>query len=198
MAAGTNILLKRKAGAFAGGNLAAGELGVDTTNGVVYGSKDGSTVFALLSANFVLLEEQQTSGTHGGTFSNGADRTRLINTKVSDINSLCTYASNQFTFAAGTWIIRGEAVSYLVKENKLKLYNVTGSTVLANGLSGRASSTDTTSGISTVEWVGTLAASQALELRHWCDTTGTTTGFGIASSAGGVEVYSRILAQKIG
>ncbi len=47
MAAGTNILHKRKAGAFAGGELAAGEFGVDTTNGVGYFfSANGSTVLA--------------------------------------------------------------------------------------------------------------------------------------------------------
>lgn len=45
MAAGTTIQHKRKAGAFVGGDLAAGEFGVDTTNGRIYASADGSTVF---------------------------------------------------------------------------------------------------------------------------------------------------------
>ena len=44
MAAGTTIQLKRKAGAFVGGDLAAGEAGVDTTNGDLYFSTDGATV----------------------------------------------------------------------------------------------------------------------------------------------------------
>lgn len=47
MAAGTTIQHKRKAGAFTGGQLASGEMGVDTTNGVVYFSVDGSTVAVL-------------------------------------------------------------------------------------------------------------------------------------------------------
>lgn len=42
MAAGTTIQLKRKAGAFTGGDLAAGESGVDTTNGDLYFSTDGT------------------------------------------------------------------------------------------------------------------------------------------------------------
>jgi hypothetical protein len=45
MAAGTTIKLKRKAGAFIAGDLAIGELGLDTTNSILYGSIDGSTVF---------------------------------------------------------------------------------------------------------------------------------------------------------
>mgnify|MGYP003493843398 CR=1 FL=1 len=47
MAAGTTIQHKRKAGAFAGGQLAAGEIGVDTTNGALYFSTDGATVATL-------------------------------------------------------------------------------------------------------------------------------------------------------
>lgn len=44
MAAGTTIKIKRKAGAFSGGELAAGELGLDVSNDVLYFSVDGSTV----------------------------------------------------------------------------------------------------------------------------------------------------------
>ena len=47
MAAGTTIQHKRKAGAFTGGQLAAGEIGVDTTNGALYFSTDGATVATL-------------------------------------------------------------------------------------------------------------------------------------------------------
>jgi len=44
MAAGVTIKPKRKAGAFTGGELAAGEIGLDTTNRIWYYSADGSTV----------------------------------------------------------------------------------------------------------------------------------------------------------
>ena len=47
MAAGTLIKIKRKAGAFVGTELAAGELGLDVTNSVIYASVNGSTVFSL-------------------------------------------------------------------------------------------------------------------------------------------------------
>ena len=47
MAAGVTIKIKRKAGAFTGGQLAAGELGLDTTNSDLYSSNDGATVYAV-------------------------------------------------------------------------------------------------------------------------------------------------------
>jgi len=49
MAAGSTILHKRKAGAFVGGDLAAGEFGIDTSNGAAYNSHDGTTVFKVVS-----------------------------------------------------------------------------------------------------------------------------------------------------
>jgi microcystin-dependent protein len=47
MPAGTTILFKRKAGAFSNGELQAGEMGIDTTNGRVYFSINGTTVTQL-------------------------------------------------------------------------------------------------------------------------------------------------------
>lgn len=47
MAAGVTVKLKRKAGAFADGQLAPGEMGIDTTNGNIWFSLDGTTVTTL-------------------------------------------------------------------------------------------------------------------------------------------------------
>lgn len=65
MAAGTTIQHKRKAGVFTGGQLAAGEFGVDTTNGVVYFSTNGSTVTTTLPDDAVTLAKMA-----GGTAGN--------------------------------------------------------------------------------------------------------------------------------
>ena len=47
MAAGVLIKVKGKAGAFTGGQLAIREVGMDTTNDVLYGSSDGTSVFSI-------------------------------------------------------------------------------------------------------------------------------------------------------
>jgi hypothetical protein len=44
--------------------------------------------------NIAIIEENQTSGTAGGTFSSGANRIRVLNTEVSDLSGLVTIASN--------------------------------------------------------------------------------------------------------
>jgi hypothetical protein len=55
MPAGTTIKHKRKAGAFANGELAIGELGLDITNSVWYYSTNGTTVVSLLAAVLAAL-----------------------------------------------------------------------------------------------------------------------------------------------
>lgn len=60
MAAGVTIKMKRKAGAFTGGELAAGELGVDTSGADLYGSVDGSTVFLISDEGIASVVEDTT------------------------------------------------------------------------------------------------------------------------------------------
>jgi hypothetical protein len=66
MAAGTTIQHKRKAGAFVGGDLAAGEFGVDTTNGVVYFSTNGSTV-TMAGGNLTIVTDATAAVTLDGS-----------------------------------------------------------------------------------------------------------------------------------
>jgi hypothetical protein len=58
MAAGITVKHKRKAGAFVAGELAAGEVGLDTTNDRWYFSSDGSTVNPVDGINSVSVADQ--------------------------------------------------------------------------------------------------------------------------------------------
>ncbi len=71
MAAGVTILHKGKAGAFVGGDLAVRELGVDTTNDVIYGSSDGSTVWSVSGGGIANVVEDTTPQLGGQLDVNG-------------------------------------------------------------------------------------------------------------------------------
>lgn len=60
MAAGVVIKLKRKAGAFSNGELAAGELGLDVSGNKLYASSNGSTVFLLDTVGLTEVEGDTT------------------------------------------------------------------------------------------------------------------------------------------
>lgn len=134
MAAGTTILHKRKAGAFTSGQLAAGEFGVDITNGAVYFSVNGSTVQAI-------------SGGSGDSLvvlaSNAVNNNAVPNT-LQDITGLSfpVTAGQKYRFEAfipynaqatstgSRWVINGPAGVY----NYTSEYTLTVTTKTVNNL----------------------------------------------------------------
>lgn len=143
------------------------------------------------------LREEQASGVNGGTFTSGAYRTRVLNTKAVDEIGI-TLSSDQFTLPAGTYNIRARAPAIRCDRNKTKLRNITDSTDEIVG----ASSFSTTGSASKVDsWVigqFTITASKAFEIQHRCTTTQATNGFGAATTYGDIEVYAEVLLEKLG
>ena len=56
------------------------------------------------SIDYVKVSDVKAYNAYGGTFTQGAWRTRDINTEDSDASSICSINSNQITLAAGTYI----------------------------------------------------------------------------------------------
>lgn len=144
-----------------------------------------------------IIEDQKTSGTAGGSFNSGADRTRDLNTYVYNGLGLAPLSANQFTLPAGTYIVRFEALAYEVNGHATLLYNVTDATVVGRGMNTRAmlaSSPTSSAGVARF----TIAASKVFELRHRCVLTAATNGFGQANNIAGVpEVYARVEITKL-
>lgn len=147
----------------------------------------------------VVLEEQQSSGTAGGTFTSGAWRTRALNTTVANPNSvLVSLASNQFTLATGTYYIDAYAVGLQCSVHKTKIANitdVTDSLIGGNAQSGAGSNYSLSP--SFVRGLVTIAAQKTFELQHRCVTTKATDGMGLAGSFSVAEVYAQVLIWKI-
>lgn len=157
----------------------------------------GAFAFVPSGAPDVILEDQKAQNTAGGTFSAGADRTRTLNTEVYDPNSLCSLATNQFTLTAGTYYIEWSAPGNLVNNHQSFLYNVTGATELKRGESSFANNSAGPLSRSSGHHVFTIAASQALEIRHRCSLTATSEGFGIAANFG-TEIYTWVKLWRVG
>lgn len=149
-----------------------------------------------------ILEDQKTSGTDGGTFSSGADRTRTLNTEVYNRDSTITLSSNQFTLPAGTWFIKWEApVGFhsSAAGHQSFLYNFTDSSEVKRGSSGRIDGGDFSSVwnyLSKGSAVVTIADAKAFEIRHRISETVSGSGFG-SSGGHGTEVYTRVEIFRI-
>lgn len=128
---------------------------------------------------YVLVIDLKANGTDGGTFTSGAWRTRVLNTKSIDTHSLATLALNQLTLAAGTWRFLVTAPAYLVNAHRARLENVSDNTTVMITEAGVAAAGGTGFGIATLFGQFTIASAKAFEVQHWCETTNIGDGFGI-------------------
>lgn len=142
-----------------------------------------------------ILEDQKASGTNGGTFTSGADRTRTLNTKVSDLSNMVSLSSDQFTLNAGTYLIEWSAPAWKTEQHQSFLYNATDASVVQRGSSEDSTASNAIITKSGGSAIVVISATKAFEIRHRCNTTAATTGFGAAGSFG-TEVYTRVQIRR--
>jgi hypothetical protein len=143
-------------------------------------ASDAWTIYTSSSAwdRRVQVEEQQTAGTHGGTFTTGAWRTRTLNTSMINNVAGASLASSQLTLPAGTYAAEAfAAVGVNVGVHQTRLQDITGAATLLTGLVLRAPTAGSAaSGIGPSSLAGefTLTTSSAIELQHQCSVTEAT------------------------
>lgn len=154
---------------------------------------------SLFGGQYIHVTEEQAQNTDGGTFTNGADRTRALNAiRGNPLGAGLT--SNQITgLLAGNYLAWGYGTAFAVAEHQTFLYDATSAAEISNSR-GADAYADTTTG-QTSSLIGfkpfTLATTSAIELRHRCTTTKATNGFGRKCNFG-VEVYAELIVWKIG
>lgn len=147
----------------------------------------------------VIVEDQKSSGTAGGTATSGSFQTRTLNTLVRNNGTLASLSSNQVTLPAGTYEFRWAAPAMYVNAHQTRLRNVTDNTDVGLGMSigdTSAGASFTFVTVSTGSGVTTIASSKAFELQHRVASTRATDGFGPPASFG-VEVYSHLEIFKV-
>jgi hypothetical protein len=133
----------------------------------------GSLSFAAVTDNgfesYAVICDQKTQDTDAGTFSNGAWRTRDLNTEILDPDGIVTISSNQFTLAAGSYLIEWLAPAVRVGPHKARLYDVTGD---ASVQIGPNAFTSTDGGDATFAFGSarvTPASSNTYRIEHRCE-----------------------------
>jgi hypothetical protein len=152
--------------------------------------------FSLAALDYIHLQDQKTQNTAGGTFTSGADRTRDLNTEVTDSGNHCSLAGNQFTLDAGTYRILATAPGYKVDRHRAWLYNTSDAAVTILGTSEFSSSGDAVHNRSVISGRFVIASSKTFEIRHRCQTTFASQGFGVESNFTGAEVYTDVELWK--
>ena len=171
--------------------------GAITTRGGASVEKDmyvGGVIIGQNVERIIIITHELAVGTNGGTFTNNAWRTRVLNTiKLNMTDSgLVSLASNQVTLSSGTYLVVAKAVARLVQMNQLRWRNITDSTTDIVGLSGRADVCY--NGI--LEGVVNITSNKTFELQHYCSTSRSADGFGIALGQQ-TEIYAVVRITRI-
>lgn len=150
---------------------------------------EGAT--ALFNA-YAYLRDEKTAGTNGGTFTNGAWRTRDLNTEVFDPDGIVSLSANQFTLGAATYLIKARAPAWGVDRHQLRLRDITNTADLAYGNSVYSANPTGVQGDAWLHARVTLAGTTAIELQHQCETTVATNGMGVATNWSIINIYAEV------
>lgn len=146
---------------------------------------------------YAVVREEQSSGTGGGNASSLAWTTRVLNTIAFDPFSIVSsLASNAFTLASGTYVLRALSPLYATQQSRVRLFNQTDSSVVALGVSMSDQNVTNMSSMTAVSGIVTLSASKAIRLDYWA-TNAQAGGLGLATTTGAVEVYSQVEIFKL-
>ncbi len=164
------------------------------TKWVLLNPANGVNTF--MSIGYMLLKDEKTSGTHGGSSAVGI-QTRVLNTVSANTIAGASLASNQVTLPAGTYRIHGKAPAF-VNSTKGFLYNVTdaANAIIGynfNGIGGSASDQDQSDAF--IDGRITIASTKVFEFRQYCSEVTASDGLG-ASCSQGTEVYTTLEIVK--
>ena len=137
-----------------------------------------------------VLREKLSHASNGGTFTSGADRVRVLNTEEHDGESFCTLdtSTGEFTLPAGTYLIYFAATAFDVNNHRAKIVTDGGTDkIFANNI--RCAAADATQNASTGFGVVTNAATEGYFLKHRCQSTKSTSGFGQDADFGTEEEF---------
>ena len=150
-----------------------------------------------------VFEQQKPTTEHGGTFTSGAWRDRILNTTVEAAAGITLDGSNQITLAKGhKYLVSYSCPAYLTNRHQARLYNVTTPDTQNVGSNEYSSSTSPRSSTRSFgECIVDLTAAstdEVFKLQHRCEVTRADVGFGIASNFGEDEIYSQIRVERLG
>jgi hypothetical protein len=150
---------------------------------------------------YIKIIDRKAAGTDGGAFTSGADRTRDLNRIDVDTAGIATLASNQFTIPAGTYEYTIRAPAHSVGRNSAWLYNITDAVEVDRGQNFFASTTGNAGAAAIITGQMVLQGTKTFEVRHRCETTNGTNGFGVSINSGFTvpfEYYTTVELHKVG
>ncbi len=145
--------------------------------------------------SIAIIADVKAYNVDGGTFTDGADRTRDLNTIISDADSIVSLSANVFTLQAGTYTIMWVAPCNFVYHNSSWIYNDTDAAVEGKPIQGYATSGQHNAPTGRI--ITTITAAKDFKVLHRGDRTQSTNGFGFQSKISGKDsIYTMVTILK--
>ncbi len=142
------------------------------------------------------IEDQKAQNTAGGGFTQGALRTRDLNTILINQVPGASLSSNQVTLPAGMFRVKFKAPAYRINYHQAVLYNISDSTVDIIGNNGYVNTATAATTYSEGESIIDISASKIFEVQHESAATQADNGFGIACNFR-TEVYTQLIIEVV-
>jgi len=162
----------------------AGSSSEDRPFGVTIDRQGTDVKSALLEAQVpipktIIFTDKKANNTHGGTFTTGDWRTRVLNDVEGD-SEIGTLSANQFTLEAGEYSYDFHAPACRVTYHSARLRNITDGVTVgeASAIYSNASPGSTTLSVGRGKF--TITKQTTFEIQHRCDATVASVGFGFA------------------
>lgn len=152
----------------------------------------------MIPNQMVVVVDEKTANTAGGTFTQDVWQTRELNTLRVNDDSIGSLASNQITLPAGTYECWISAPAFNVNRHMIRLQDITDVSTIIPGTSELATDAVDITPRSFIHHKFTLSVSSALEVQHRCQLTQAANGFGVESNVGVVETYTVAVFRKVG
>ena len=143
-----------------------------------------------LFSSYAVIVDSKASTSGGGGFTSGAWRTRDLNLEIADPDGIVSISSNEFTLAAGSYLITWSCPHHQVTNCETRLYDVTGTAHVQSGSSGYSGTGANTQGRDMGAARVTPSGSNVYRIEHRCDVTNGTNGFGVSVAYGETIIFT--------
>lgn len=178
-----------------GSNILVPISGGQTTYFITWDGTAFQVILLLSSQGYLKVSDQKASGTAGGnSIGSTITSTRTFNTVEKNTINGASLASNLVTLPAGTYRVKAWAPFYAASGGvfKIFLYNTTDSTYTLIG----ESASGTAGGIAGLSGEFSITSIKVFSVRYWCNPSDSS-GLGLASTSGQVEVYAQAEFIKV-
>ena len=156
--------------------------------------------------SYAVICDEKSAASDGGAFTSGSWQTRDLNAEITDVDTIVTISSNEFTLSTGSYLLKWSAPACQVNMHQTRLYDVTGTASIISGSSENAEATMAgypavdnkvaTKSIGFARVTVGAGVTNTYKIEHRCFVTRADHGLGVGGNFGELERFTMVEIYK--